>query len=1041
MFCYNCGKQVDNTFKHCPYCGIPLTAAKDSIPQKNTGRPDVEVSLLGKKVFFSQSFIDYNNLRKRFYDKAAELEDNYICYYSDREHTFDALFDEEIPKAVYETVDAVKFGVSVLMEYGIDFIDEETLADMVTSDGNVKNALNYIYSKADEISDTAESLSEYRNAQRASRGHWEGGGFGVKGAVKGALTAGAFNLGTNMFRGIGDAITNSRDRDKIAKMKQELANDEHVFRCLHNAVFDYSVKVFDSVYSLLSERGIIEKISFDSKKAEARAKNHIKQYESKKDDASYDNALNVLIECIEASPYSVGLYLDLYEIYCGDKSEVHELARFFGIERDYKNVLIQADSNWINTVKTWSDKTPSEINKKIKELKEIQSSNPYLDVSEYLRSLENQKLLLEKLNASSEMIAFNRAETDAKLNAEGLESLWELADNFNTYAEDILVSHYFDSCKKYYDYGDFQGLTAEILANVYKKFEQGNELAIFIIAYVNGRMCKAEILKFINVLSSVKKYASPLYYLGFLALKKRGSRGGYWNAEESGLSPSMALGYIKTAADMLFPPAVNYMYELFKYGKYNVTEADPAMAEHYLALLTAINKKESSSELYNRYIKLKENYPKEKAGRCDELLKLESELGRRTDIHDLVLSDYISNCESLKLKDYTIKELYSVTDKLMAFGKKFSYLTAPFLKATLTNYAQHVIKNTPSQGAIKKLIGEIDSVYSKYPELKDDSESLKKSLFSEYIKHSGSLSMQKYTPDELVSIRDELAGLSDAFSVPTDDMIADAVDKYIEYHLKNDLKNTDPESINTCVKNIDLLYEKFPSFKQILGNAKLKIIRKLFEAYNIAIGSGDKDKTEYNIKTLTNLSRSCSLDFSSYIKEESENLTQLTAKAEIDSRTACGTLYDTAEEAEAVKKETEILENILKTESISDAAKQFKLMQCDFKTETVKSKVEELAKKLLGRIFELHNHARRKSSVPRFILSIVGTPIIALFGLAFSIPGILFALAVLYFVWSSFVKSVKKKKLYNIEADKNRAELDEFEKLFIIKSNKLYLRN
>lgn len=124
-----------------------------------------------------------------------------------------------------------------------------------------------------------------------------------------------------------------------------------------------------------------------------------------------------------------------------------------------------------------------------------------------------------------------------------------------------------------------------------------------------------------------------------------------------------------------------------------------------------------------------------------------------------------------------------------------------------------------------------------------------------------------------------------------------------------------------------------------------------------------------------------------------------------------------------------------------DAAKQFKLMQCDFKTETVKSKVEELAKKLLGRIFELHNHARRKSSIPRFILSIVGTPIIALFGLAFSIPGILFALAVLYFVWSSFVKSVKKKKLYNIEADKNRAELDEFEKLFIIKNNKLYLRN
>ena len=50
-----------------------------------------------------------------------------------------------------------------------------------------------------------------RTAQRAGRSRWEGGGFGVKGAIKGAATAGAMNAVTDIFRGISDF---SKDSEK-----------------------------------------------------------------------------------------------------------------------------------------------------------------------------------------------------------------------------------------------------------------------------------------------------------------------------------------------------------------------------------------------------------------------------------------------------------------------------------------------------------------------------------------------------------------------------------------------------------------------------------------------------------------------------------------------------------------------------------------------------------------------------------------------------------------------------------------------------------
>lgn len=382
MFCYNCGKELNDDFNLCPYCGADITRYSDETADKAKEyivEPDVKFELLGRELFFSPRFLEYNTLRKRFFEKAESLEEEYIKFYKSRKHTFVGLFDEEIPEVVQKVTSAVRFGVDVLMEYGIDDIDDTMLANMVVQSGNIKESLGYIYAKAGEIQRYAENLGDYRDIKKASRGHWEGGGFGVTGAVKGAIVAGAFNIGAGAFHGIGDTLTKASDKAKISGMKQELAIDPRVATCLFDTVYDFSTKVFYCVEKLLIENDLIDEYDFDEAAANARAKNYIARIASQASAENVEKAIDILCDCIQQAPYSTILYVHLYNLFTGRKSDIHSAAKFFGNERNYKLSLLSADKKIVDSIKTEPEKTVEEIRKKIESYETLARDNPYLN--------------------------------------------------------------------------------------------------------------------------------------------------------------------------------------------------------------------------------------------------------------------------------------------------------------------------------------------------------------------------------------------------------------------------------------------------------------------------------------------------------------------------------------------------------------------------------------------------------------------------------------------------------------------------------------
>ena len=75
-----------------------------------------------------------------------------------------------------------------------------------------------VYDRYAEVVMNEEELDRYRVARREGRARWQGGGFGLAGALSGAVTASALNLVTGaghmVFNAVGKTISSIASRDR-----------------------------------------------------------------------------------------------------------------------------------------------------------------------------------------------------------------------------------------------------------------------------------------------------------------------------------------------------------------------------------------------------------------------------------------------------------------------------------------------------------------------------------------------------------------------------------------------------------------------------------------------------------------------------------------------------------------------------------------------------------------------------------------------------------------------------------------------------------
>lgn len=107
------------------------------------------------------------------------------------------------------------------------------------------NKITEVY---EQIQNAAQYLEEQRRFERSGRSRWQGGGFGISGAIKGAVMAGAMNMATNAVRGIGDSAANAKDRYLIEQKKREFYESVDIFKLLAEDLFDSCERIIDYVF-------------------------------------------------------------------------------------------------------------------------------------------------------------------------------------------------------------------------------------------------------------------------------------------------------------------------------------------------------------------------------------------------------------------------------------------------------------------------------------------------------------------------------------------------------------------------------------------------------------------------------------------------------------------------------------------------------------------------------------------------------------------------------------------------------------------------
>lgn len=333
MFCFKCGAKLVEGALFCSMCGTKQpTEQSTTMTQSSPPSPSTQVTSPSESTMTFVRTVQnscangtvvypvYGSYNVRMTKGLACYTREYMVVrevlaglsamvsFSADEGSYDKVFDEQTQtfiECLEKFIDKVLL-TSMLLANGIDYIDSSDLMEQAK-----KKIPNYI----GKLVQSQKTVSQYQvqlGLEADSGGYWTGGGFGLTGAIKGAIQAEMLNIGTDLAKSAFKSLTGTTDKDKIRKLKEKLYRDEKLYSVLPNALWHVCDQLFDDTYSILITEGIREQYSFDIKKASAKYNNLEKFIQGQS--VSNETILKTLCACIELNPFDYDYYSSIYRM-------------------------------------------------------------------------------------------------------------------------------------------------------------------------------------------------------------------------------------------------------------------------------------------------------------------------------------------------------------------------------------------------------------------------------------------------------------------------------------------------------------------------------------------------------------------------------------------------------------------------------------------------------------------------------------------------------------------------------------------------------
>ncbi len=311
--------------------------------------------LFNQKVAFSDSELRYYDLLRTKWGLYEDLGDKFYTWYEQE------CFIGDVIKNYLNFVDK-------LLVENVLIPLSNTLPDLnifdITQDEFIRkhlltsNSENGLYEIDDLYRDILRKLGEeknYRSARKASRSRWQGGGFGIEGAIKGAVQAGALNAVSGVGHGVANTIGNMGSSIAAGMEKSSLYNNKNTKTKLVNGIWRDIDSIFSKYISFVNgyhSRYIYS--SFDTNKANAF-------FENSKNNPQ--KAGQLLAQSVQFCPWNEDVLSYIFINFSNERKTTWSIAQKFDV--DLTNYLSQMIENEYPINNNYNNEQRIQVKKRI----------------------------------------------------------------------------------------------------------------------------------------------------------------------------------------------------------------------------------------------------------------------------------------------------------------------------------------------------------------------------------------------------------------------------------------------------------------------------------------------------------------------------------------------------------------------------------------------------------------------------------------------------------------------------------------------------
>lgn len=337
-----------------------------------------EFIILGEKIKLTKEEVNERDFRasiKGFKGETIEVFDNWY----DNSGNLDSMCGNLAETLKILIMPLVEYAVEMLNEHGVYTIDEAGFLEEYGSNclDPVEEVINQLEEALNMVHQREEDEKAERAYRKAGRSRMTGGGFGVRGAMQGAVMAGSFNMATGALYSVGNFFGDIASGLKTASQKEKIYNQlkEPLKVALSECI---DILCDDIREAFKSEAGMVCAVPEESKIKKALTILH--NYKAKR--IPKEKVKEQLLVALSYNYYDIDIYDSLFFEF-GDKNKsIQDMANYFclpfelvvgrfiegNIERIYLKHLEEFENTSNNRVKVLQFE--NEIENALKEIKE-----------------------------------------------------------------------------------------------------------------------------------------------------------------------------------------------------------------------------------------------------------------------------------------------------------------------------------------------------------------------------------------------------------------------------------------------------------------------------------------------------------------------------------------------------------------------------------------------------------------------------------------------------------------------------------------------